>query len=188
MRRVHTLYLIPLFMFAACGDDDPVSYSAPVGINLKAKSGDVKNGVVVDEKSITTESGNPFGAFVKEAQARLGGADPGLVVVDQLTLSLGGKSTGVVGLEGVFSGEVAVLFVMSDTDNSFNVGTVQAPQGGGPVKISVSFDYGQMGPVDREKFLAGSFKVVLRGSAAVAFDHAGAEADLQLTFGFSAFE
>ncbi len=48
---------------AACGDD-PVSYSEPVGINLKAKSSDTINNVVTDDKGINTESGNPYGAFV----------------------------------------------------------------------------------------------------------------------------
>lgn len=187
MRSICALFLISALFYAGCGDD-PVSYSAPVGINLKAKSGDVKNGVVVDEKGITTETENPFGAFIKDARDRLGGADPARVEIGKLTLTLGGKSKGVVGLEEIFADEVTVLFMMSDTDNTFNVGTVQQPTGSGPVSLAVSFDYEQMGPVDQEKFLAGSFKVIVRGAVVTGFDGADADADLLLTFGFSAFE
>jgi hypothetical protein len=43
-------------------------------------------------------------------------------------------------------------------------------------------------PQDWSKFLAGSFKVVARGSAADGFTTKGAEANLQLTFTFSALE
>lgn len=187
MRIAYFCVVMVLLSSIACGDD-PVSYSAPVGINLKAKGSDAKNGVVVDEKGITTESANPFGEFVKEARARLGGADPTRIELGHLTLTLGGKSKGVLALEEVFSGEVTVLFVMSDTDNSFNVGSVLDPKGAGPVDLAISFDHAQMGPADYEKLLAGSFKVVLRGAVATSFDGADAEADLLLTFGFSAFE
>ena len=41
---------------------------------------------------------------------------------------------------------------------------------------------------DYEKLVAGSFKVVIRGTAATAFAAKGAEANLQLTFTFAAFE
>jgi len=69
-----------LAVLAACGDD-PVSFSAPVGIELKAKSDDVMNGVITEDKGITTESGNPYGAFINDATARLGRA-PGRVEID----------------------------------------------------------------------------------------------------------
>jgi hypothetical protein len=36
--------------------------------------------------------------------------------------------------------------------------------------------------------LTGSFKVVIRGPAALTFGNGGAEANLQLTFTFAAFE
>lgn len=75
------LSLLVLVVLAACGDD-PVSFSAPVGINLKAKSGDVSNNVVSDEKGITTESSNPYGAFVTDARAQIG-RDPGSIPARQ---------------------------------------------------------------------------------------------------------
>jgi len=104
---------------AGCGDD-PVSYSAPVGINLKAKSANSTNGVVTDEKGINTESGNPFGAFVTDARRELG-RDPGYIDVDEVTVLLGAGSTGVTRLGEVFTGNVEVLFQMNDTNNTYPV-------------------------------------------------------------------
>ena len=171
---------------ASCGSD-PVSFSAPVGINLKAKSGDAKGGVVSDEKGITTESGNPFGKFVNDARAQLG-RDPGRVDIVQLELTLGANSKNVTALEQVFDGEVSAMFLIDETNNTFNAGKVNAPTGGGPLPMSVEFSWAALNDADRAKFLQGSFKVVVRGATAAGFDKADAEADLQLTFTFSAFE
>ena len=79
--------LIALCLFAACSDD-PVNYSEPVGIELKVKSGEVSAlNALSPEKSITTESGNPYGAFVTEAENRLG-HDPSNIVLDKVTTPL----------------------------------------------------------------------------------------------------
>lgn len=178
--------ILLLVLLVACGDN-PVSYSAPVGINLKAKSGDVSNNAISDEKGITTESSNPYGAFVADAQAKLGG-NPASIDVDALTLTLGGQSTGVTNLNEVYTGDVDVVFVMNDTNNTYDVGHVMNPAGAGPVGVDVSFDAAAVSDVDYDKMLGGSFKVVIRGPAAADFQSKGAEANLQLTFTFAAFE
>lgn len=170
-----------------CGDDDPLSYSAPVGINLKAKSGDVKSGSITDEKGITTESGNPYGAFVRDARARLG-ADPARIDLGSIQLLLGGSSKGVTALDEVFSGQVEVLFVMDETKNSHPAGSFTDPSGGGAVDGLASFDSAGLNAVDWTKLLAGSFKVTLRGPAAASFATKSADADLQVTLVFRAFQ
>ena len=183
-----------LFTFAvlsialsACGGDDPVSFSKPVAINLKAESGSVSGTVVADEKGITTESGNPYGAFVTEAHNKLG-KDPARIEVDGITLTLGATSTGVTALEQVYVGPVEVLFLMNDSNNTYAVGTVIDPSGTTKA-VNVSFDADLVASsVDFAKFLGGSFKVVIRGTAATGFATKGAKADLQLTFTFAAFE
>jgi len=171
---------------AACGDD-PVSYSAPVGINLKAKSGDVANSALSDEKGITTESGNPYGAFVNDATDKLG-RSPGRIEVDEVSLLLGAQSTGVTSLEEIYSGDVDIAFIMNDTDNTVDVAHVVDPTGVGPVDVDVVYDAGAVSDADYAKLLAGSFKVVIRGTAATTFASKGADADLQVTFTFAAFE
>lgn len=179
--------LVPvLFVFSACGDD-PVSFSAPVGINLKAKSGDVANTAISEDKAITTENGNPYGAFVSDATSKLG-REPGRIEIDRVTLLLGAQSTNVTKLEEVFTGVVDVAFIMNDTNNTYEVGTVNNPTGVGPVEVAIGLSGGDMAPQDFTKYLGGSFKVVARGTAATGFSSKGAEASLQLTFTFAAFE
>lgn len=174
-------------LMVGCGDD-PVSFSQPVTITLKAKSGDVTNAVVSDEKSITTESGNPYGSFVSDAQAALDGNDPSRIEIDSVSLLLGGQSTGVTSLDEIFGGQVDVLFVMNDSNNSHPAAEVVAPTGAGPVTLSSIFDSDAMADADFGKLIQGSFKVVIRGPAATSFETKGADADLQLTFAFTAFE
>lgn len=171
---------------AACGDD-PVSYSATVGINLKAESGAVSGTAITDEKGITTESGNPYGAFVADATARLG-RDPGRIEIDSLALTLGAQSSAVTALEQVYAGDVDVLFLMNDSNNTYPVGRVTDPTGTGPVGVDVLLDSDAVSDVDYPKYLGGGFKVILRGTAAAEFASKGAKADLQLSFVFAAFE
>ena len=180
------LVALAVLVLAACGDD-PISFSAPVGINIKAKSGDVANTAISQDKAITTETGNPYGAFVSDATAKLG-QEPGRIEVDRATLQLGALSTNVTKLEEVFVGVVDVAFIMNDTDNTYEVGTVNNPSGVGAVDVVIGLDGGDMAPQDFTKYLGGSFKVVARGTAAPGFDAKGAEASLQLTFTFAAFQ
>ncbi len=181
-----TANIVVLTCLTACGDD-PLSHSAPVGINLKAESGDVSGTAISDEKGITTESGNPFGAFMNDARSTLG-HDPSAVEISTLTLTLGAQSTGVTGLEQVYTGDVDMLFIMNDTNNTYPVGHVANPTGTGPVTAHILLDDAAMAEQDRDKYYGGSFKVVIRGTAATDFATKGAKADLQLSFTFAAYE
>lgn len=176
-----------LALCAACSGD-PVSYSAPVEISLKIRSASASNGVVADEKSINTESGNPYGAFVSDARARIG-RDPVLVDVESVEVELGPGSTGVAGLGDVFAGDVALAFAMNDTNITYPVasGTIGADTAG-PVPFDVTFAADAVPDLDYVKLLLGSFKLVARGPAAPAFAGKGAEANLQVTLTFAAFE
>jgi len=178
--------LIALVLFAACGGD-PVNYSAPVGIELKAKSGEVVNNATTPDKNINTESGNPYGAFVTEARNKLG-HDPGSIELDKVTITLGAQSTNVTALEQVVTGDVFVKFLTNDTNNTFNAGKWTSPTGPGPVTGDVLFAFDMVGDPDVAKFIGGSFKVVLSATAATDFANKGAEASLQVTFTFTAFE
>ncbi|MDQ3369818.1 MAG: hypothetical protein M3680_30740 [Myxococcota bacterium] len=187
MTKITTsLCVLSLSLVAACGDD-PVSYSAPVGINLKAESGAVNGTALTDEKGITTESGNPYGAFVGSARSELG-ADPGRIELADLTLTLGAGSDGVTALEQIYAGPVDVLFIMGDSDNTYPAARITNPTGTGPVAVGVTFESNDISDVDFAKFLGGGFKVVIRGNAASDFATKGAKADLQLMFTFAAFE
>jgi hypothetical protein len=172
---------------AACGSD-PVSFSAPVGINEKAKSGDVNGSVISEAKDIESEAGNPYKVFMDGAHQALGGRDPSRIEIASLTILLGAQSTNVTKLDEVFTGRVDALFLVNDTNNTFPAGHVTSPTGAGPVGMDVDFNSDDFAGVDRTNLLAGKFKVVIRGSAATGFASKGAEANLQLTLQFRAFE
>src|SRR5262249_47896604 len=154
--RASTVCLASLVLAAACGDD-PVSFSEPVAINVHAKSADVANAVVSDDKNINTESGNPYGAFVTDARAKLGGEDPGRIDVAQVTLLLGAGSTGVTTLDEIFAGQVDMLFVMNDSNTSAPVASraIAAGAGAGPLTFDVTFDDHALASADYARLLGG---------------------------------
>lgn len=174
---------------AACGDD-PVRFSEPVTINLKAKSSDTVGGVVDDDKGITTENGNPYGRFISDARDALGGADPGRVALEGATLTLGAASTGVLGLGEVFTGNVEVALTVNDTNNTYPAawGPIAATAPSGPLTLTTGFSTDTLSSTDVAKLLGGSFKVGIRGPAAAGFSAKGADADLQVTLTFAAFQ
>ncbi|AGC46249.1 hypothetical protein MYSTI_04961 [Myxococcus stipitatus DSM 14675] len=186
-RRNFLFVLLAVQTLIGCGDD-AVSYSAPVGINLKAKSSDTVNATVMSQKGISTESGNPFKVFVDNARKELDGKSPGRVELTNLTLTLGAGSVGATSLAEVFSGRVEILFRTEESNNTHIVGHVENPTGSGPVPFTVTFDSKAMSTDDYTLFLAGKFNVVLRGAAAPSFTSKGADVDLQATFAFTAFE
>ena len=153
--------LVSLFvalLAVGCGGDDgappdappPLNYSAPVVINLSAKSADVAQNAISNEKGIMSEAGNPYGAFITAARQALFGRDPSRIDIASLSLVLGANTTGVTKLEDVFTGPVDVLFVMSGSNNTYPAGTVMNPTGTGPVVMTVSFVYASVAAQDHE--------------------------------------
>lgn len=184
--------LLALFIVFAvgCGGEDPISVSSPIGINLKAEDGDVKeNNVISIDKGITTESGNPWGVFIDDVDNKLGVASVD-IELEELELALGASSEGVTALNEVFDGLVEVQFEMNDTSNFFTVGSVNisSETEGRTVRLDPSFDLREYQATDFEKLVGGSFKVVLASPAQADFRALKAKADLQLTFSFAAYE
>jgi hypothetical protein len=185
MRR-HLSILSAAVLLASCGSD-PVSYSAPVGISLDAKSADVTTGQVSADKNITTESGNPYGAFTNAAVQKLG-RDPSRIAVNSATLVLESSSTGVTGLQQVFGEAATVSFQMSGTRRLYPAASVPGPSGAGPVSMVVAFDSTAMSQGDYADLVDGNFKVILGGPAAADFAAASATAKTRVTFTFVAYE
>lgn len=184
------LALAPLALLAACGGKDPVSYSAPVGISLPVASKDASTGSISVGKNINTENGNPYGAFVNAARARIG-HDPSRIVLTGATLTLLNTSTGVTALEQTFTGPVAISFVMNGTNDTFQVAQINSPAGAGPVSLGVGLDSDSLSAADRASLEQGQFKVVLSGippgGATGAFATGNDLADLVATFEFVAY-
>ena len=182
------LFLASAVLLGAC-TDDPVTYSEPVGIRLKASSAEAINGIVTDVKEISTETGNPYGHFMTSAKEQLAGKSPSAIVVEGTMLHLAATSTGVATLGEVFTGTVAVDFLIKDSNNSYGVasGEIDATASD-TVELTTHFDSAAMSEFDYIKLLGGNFKVVVRGTAARGFADKAAKVDLDTTLTFSAFE
>ena len=180
--RNATLAVLLAPVLLACGDD-VVNYSAPVGINVKLRSSDVgaANAVTLS-KNITTEQGNPYGAFVNAATRALG-RSPSRIAVTYLTLELLPTSTGVTDLNQVFTGQVAVGFELAGS--AYPVGTATNPVGVGFPMVP-TFDSAGLALAAYSDLLAG-FPVVLDGTATSGFAGGADTADLKATFGFIAY-
>ncbi len=177
------ILLAPLLL--ACGGD-VVNYSAPVGITMKLRSSDVTQpgNAVTLSKGITTEQGNPYGAFVNAAQQALG-RPPSRIVVTYLTLELLPPSSGVANLNQVFAGVVSAGFLLNSV---LQPACAAASPAGTAFPMTATFDSTGLDPVSYGDLVGGTFPVVLGGTATSAFATGNDSADLQVTFGFIAYK
>jgi len=184
MRRPLIAGLIAIslaFFSSACGDD-PVAHSETVSLKLSGiKAGDIKNGVASEEKNINTESGNPYGEFVKNARAALGGKDPGAIELVSAYVRVHAESKNVTAIEQVFAD---LELFLSDSQTTLPVGTLTAPTGSSvKVPLDDTLDYEPIAAT----LLSGDFKVGVRGTAV---DTLPTDFELKLTLDlkFTAYE
>lgn len=183
-------YLIASLLLAAACGDDPVTYSEPVGLTMQASSGDVAGGRVEEEKNINTESGNPYAAFIANAEAELGRA-PSDIAVDAVTLELDlAASNNIDALGLLFAGDTEVTFVSNGSDTAYPVAihTFEAADTAGPVDFHVHFDSDSLSDADYTDLVGGNFKVTLAGPAAPGFAALNADADMSLVLTFVAYD
>jgi hypothetical protein len=153
---------------SGCGDDttggaNTVNYSGPVTINVdKFKDGDVRNEAFDSDKSVSTESGNPYGAFLQTARGVLG-RPPAAVLVDRVTLTIGRDTRGVTAFEQFLGGPLTLY--LASSQSTVNIGTVAQPRGAGPVEVQITATRDTLAPINNE-LTQGSFKVGIRVPAA----------------------
>ena len=154
---------------AGCGDDstgaNTVNHSGPVTINVdKFKDDEVRNEAFDESKSVNTEPGNPYGAFLQQARAVLG-RPPAAVLLERATLTIAADARGVTAFEQFLGGPLTLYLASSQT--TVNVGTVAQPRGAGPVEVTISATRDTLAPIQNE-LTQGSFKVGIRVPAAAA--------------------
>ena len=165
--------------------DDPVTVSDRIVIQLSGiKEGDITSGVVEKSKNVTTESGNPYGAFLQNARTTLG-RNPSRIEVTMAQITLSGDSRGVMSLADLFTGEVNV-FLDADVGGTVPVGRVTNPTGMGPVDCAIVSDESSLAPI-MDALLSGVFRVGVRGPTnRLPTDDFDARLDVRI--GFAAFE
>ena len=188
MRPASLAILLSIVLVAACGDDE-VSHSDSVDLKSTISSGDVAGDTITEEKNDNTESGNPYGLFVQAARDEIGG-DPSHISVDATALTLEPTSTNVTALGAVFSGQTSLEFILNGSSTRYPVGfrEIVAADGAGPLEFTVDFDSDTIPDADYADLASGSFKVSVIGPAAAGFAGAGADADLLMSFTFTAYE
>lgn len=175
-----SILTVSLFLGAGCKPDAVVD---DIGINLNVKSADLdNNGNLVTDKNIATEVGNPYGAFLGDIQAQLGG-DLATITLEDATISLSGGNQ--VSLEELYTGTVTLTIVDDSAGTETVIATVEDPTGVGPVDLSIDDNV-----FDDDAFQAtlneGSFKMRLSGTP--TDPTANINADLSLSLSFNANE
>jgi hypothetical protein len=148
----------------------------------------VVGGQISVDNNISTENGNPYGAFVNAAVQEIG-QPPSRIAVTSATFTLDPvASTQVTVLDQVFTGTVRLSFLPNGTSSSHPVASVANPAGVGPVPMVVVFDSATVSPSDYASLVGGSFKDVLTGTGSAGFATRGATADIKATLTFEAFD
>ena len=175
----------------SCGSD-VVNYSAPVPIVMQVKSKDASGtsyALVGVSKNISTAPGNPFGAFVNDAQRALG-RPPARIVATYATLQIEATSSPTtLTLNQVFAGAPPAVVVSFSLASATPVPVcfVNGPTGTAAAMTPV-LDSSGLSAADFSSLLGGSFGVNLDGNATAAFATGAQTADLLVTVGFEAFK
>ena len=159
--------LVLVSSLAAC--DDPIGPvdSIPMTLTINSmNSSDIDPpGRIEKDENISTETGNPWGEFIRQAET-VCGADPvGFQVLNaSIALDVAGSSDVQV-LEDVISGTATVFFAStqgSDADAvRVDVASGSLISGVGPVSLPVIATRGQLDTL-HERLLGGDFHVGLQ--------------------------
>lgn len=179
MNRVLSFtFVAGVLLASAC---KPEAVVDDVGINLNVSDADLDaNNILITEKNISTEQGNPYGAFLSTIREQLGD-EPASIFLETATVSIVGGTQ--ANLEEIYTGVITLTLVDDSAGTSTDIATFDTPTGAGPVELEVNAD-----AFDDEAFQTtlneGSFKVQLSGAA--TDPAANIDADLEILLSFSA--
>ena len=166
-------------------EEDPVGVEDRIVIQLSGiKESDINSGTVQKSKNVTTETSNPYGAFLQDARQTLG-RDPSRIGVTMVQITLAGDSRGVASFGDLFNGTVEV-FLDADVGGTVPVARVSAPGGSGPIDLELVSDEASLAPI-LAALLATNFRVGIRGATPrTGSDDFDARIDVRI--GFAAYE
>lgn len=170
---------------SACGED-PSNVSDQIGIKLSLKEGDVTGSTVETRKNISTETSNPYAAFLEAVKAEYGDQTPSEIRVEKVVLQLVDAKDDVAVLEDLFNGKVEVFLAPDDAAVGYIVGTIDSPTGSGPHDMERATEAGDLVNF-LDTMLAGSFRVGIRGSTPRSANDKFT-GELTATLSFAAYE
>lgn len=191
LRRIGSAVLLTTLAASACGDSDPMGPVLSPTITLTVNSmnpSDIEGGFIDKDENISTETGNPWGEFMKAATDECG-RDPAGFEITYVALGLDTDgSSGVDGLEDVFSGTASVILRStqgsdaSATQVEVGSGTVS---GTGPSVLGIAAGRSQLLPL-HDRLVGGDFHVAVRGATHRQPDD-DFSADVRVTLAATAF-
>lgn len=140
MTRISMAALSAAFLMG-CGDSAGPVDSGIISILVDGiEESDIDGGVLSEDESIATQSGNPWGEFVDRARVECEG-DPEAFTVTSVSAEIT-SSSNVSGYEDFVSGTMVVYFQdVSGSDAAatrVDVASASAPNGTGPVDLAVT--------------------------------------------------
>ncbi len=163
MNRTVMLAALSVFLVAGC-DSDPLGPVASPVITLTVNSmnaSDIEAGIIDKDENISTETGNPWGEFIRQAEG-VCAADPVAFEVTSASLALdAGGSSGVEALDEVLTGSTRVIF-RSTQGSDADATQVEIASGTGPSALVVTATRTALTPL-LERLQGGDFHVAVQG-------------------------
>lgn len=169
----------------ACADG-PAAVSV-FSVELAVPSSTVEGGVAWGEVAVSSEAGDPYGAFIARAREALGGQDPSRIEIAGASVMLLRSSDDVDALGDVFLVGLAVGLVFDGSGAEVDVGVVNYPYFSGPYPCRMAWDSAAVTGDDLADLLAGRFRVRVEGVVAAGFPFIGARADLKVVLKVEAY-
>lgn len=186
MRALLLLSALMAPLAIGCSDPNHPDYIAKVELTMQARV-DADGELVVAQRDISSQDGNPYLSFLMNARIRLE-REPARIDIETIKMSLANKSSGVANLGEVFRGPTEALLIL-DTSGA---PTVAAQTEIGEIaldEITFATDFpDDISGARLDLLRAGGFPVSVRGEVAPGFAERGVAAPLAVAITFSAYK
>lgn len=137
--------------------------SQPIALDVGGiKEGEIRNETYNRDKSVTSDSGNPYKQFLEQAKGKLDGKSPGRIGVDKIVLTVDGSSKGI-GSQGLAT-ILKNVQVYLEKDATVALTAVEEVPEGATLELEVTAGEEEL-KVMQTRMLESDFKVGIRGDA-----------------------
>lgn len=168
----------------SCGDDEALFTSGQVSVKLNLKEGDVVSERLEDRKNISTESSNPYGAFLNEVD-RTFGDSPREIRVEEVSIEISETKDDVATLADLWPGSFDVFFAADDSVSGYTIATASSATNVGPITMTLDENVNRQEVQDLLN--SGNFRVGVRGNTEQT-SSAKFDTTLNITTAFGVYE